>query len=182
METGLLLPFTSFSARSCPQLHHICMLFLFILDLIICDELVSQWSPAKCSSWQEMGSWFHQVYGPNCLKGNSLLAFSSLCGFEVFSCEFEMQIGYLWRQTELCLLLRLFQGEKCGWTVFIFWAWTCVVEQWEPLVIGTISLWEHNECSNNKIGINKKGFVLRMLSGKGSSDPSGQGTNRHIPN
>lgn len=129
-----------------------------------------------------VGSWFHQVYGPSCLKVKSLLAFSSLCGFEAFSRECEMQIRFLWRQTGLCLLLGFFQGEKCGWTVFLFWAWTCVVEHWEPLVIGTISLWEHNECSNNKISINKKGFVLRMLSGKGSSDPSGQGTNRHVPN
>lgn len=81
-----------------------------------------------------------------------------------------------------CLLLGFFWGEKRDWTVFKFWAWTFVVEQRKPLVIGTISLWEHNQCSNNKIGINKKGFILLMLSGKASCHLSGQGMNRHILN
>lgn len=56
------------------------------------------------------------------------------------------------------------------------------MEQRKPLVIGTISLWEHNQRSKNKIGINKKGFILLTLSGKESSDLSGQGMNRHVPN
>lgn len=56
------------------------------------------------------------------------------------------------------------------------------MEQREPWVIGTISLWERNQRSNNKIGINKKGFVLLTLPGKASSDLSGQGMNRLGPN
>lgn len=44
------------------------------------------------------------------------------------------------------------------------------MEQRKPLVIGTISLWECNQGSNNKVGINKKGFILLTLSGKESSD------------
>lgn len=115
-RTWLVLSFVSFSNRSCPQLHHICELFLIILDHIICDELVSQWSPAKCSGRrQSVCAGKRQAVGffvpPNLWSqpfGSwvpfGLIALVWVWNIFLWLESVEMQVRLPWRQTKLCLL------------------------------------------------------------------------------